>query len=149
MKASQFRLAEVESFPRPLQAGVLYYSERFSGAAHACACGCGMEVITPISTVQWRITRNARGVSLRPSIGNWNFPCQSHYWIIDGAVHWSTDMTEEQIRAGRAYNSALREQYFKAKSAEQSLITSQPSPSADHRNLLARLISWIWGRLRR
>ena len=148
MKASQFRLAEVESFPRPLQAGVLYYSERFSGAAHACACGCGMEVITPISPVQWRITRNAQGVSLRPSIGNWNFPCRSHYWIIDSSVHWSTDMTEDQIRARRAYNSALREQYFKAKSAEQSPITSQPSSSADHRNLLERLISWLWGRLR-
>jgi hypothetical protein len=148
VKVSQFRLAEVESFPRPLEAGVVYYSERFSGAAHACACGCGMEVITPISPVQWRITRNARGVSLRPSIGNWNFPCRSHYWIIDSTVHWSADMTENQIRAGRAYNSALREQYFKAKNAEQSPSTPQPSPSADRGNLLARLINFLSGRLR-
>lgn len=148
MKVPQFRLSEVESFPRPLEAGVLYYSERFSGAAHACACGCGMEVITPISPVQWRITRSARGVSLRPSIGNWNFPCRSHYWIIDNVVHWSADMTEDQVRAGRAYNSSLREEYFMAKNAEQSASTSQPSPSADHRNLLSRLMGWLWDRLR-
>lgn len=143
MKATKFRLAEVESFPRPLEAGMLYYSERFSGAAHACACGCGMEVITPISPVQWRITRNARGVSLRPSIGNWNFPCRSHYWIIDSVVHWSSGMTVDQIRAGRAYNSALREQYFKAKNTEKSPSILQSSPSADQRNLLARMISWL------
>lgn len=148
MKVSQFRLAKVESFPRPLEAGVLYYSERFSGAAHACACGCGKEVITPISPVQWRITRNARGVSLRPSIGNWNFPCRSHYWIIDSTVRWSADMTEDQIRAGRAYNSALREQYFRAKNAERSLPAPQHSPPVNRRSLLTRLINWLSGRLR-
>jgi len=148
VKVTRFRLAEVESFPRPLEVGVLYFSERFSGAAHACACGCGMEVITPISPVQWRITRNARGVSLRPSIGNWNFQCRSHYWITDGAVQWSADMTDDQIRAGRAYNSALREHYFKAKNAEQSLPAPQHSPPAHRRSLLARLINWLSRRLR-
>ena len=121
MKVTRFRLAEVESFPRPLEVGVLYFSERFSGAAHACACGCGMEVITPISPVQW---------------------------ITDGAVQWSADMTDDQIRAGRAYNSALREHYFKAKNAEQSLPAPQHSPPAHRRSLLARLINWLSRRLR-
>lgn len=148
MIATQFRLTEVECFPRPLEAGILYFSERFSGAAHACACGCGNEVITPISPVQWRITQNSRGASLRPSIGNWNFPCRSHYWIIDGAVHWSTEMSEGDIRAGRAYNAALRERYFKGKNAEGSPVAPQPAPLTDRRGLLTQLIDWLASRLR-
>jgi hypothetical protein len=146
MKNSHFRLVEVESFPRPLDAGTLYYSERFNCAAHACACGCGKEVITPISPVQWRITRSARGVSLSPSIGNWNFPCRSHYWITDGRVEWSTDMTKNEIQAGREYSAALREDYFKAKQAKATPVVEQTAPLPHHRGLLARFIEWLTGR---
>lgn len=145
MISTHFRLVEVESFPRPLEPGVLYFSNRFNCAAHACACGCGKEVITPISPVQWRITCSAQGVSLRPSIGNWNFPCRSHYWITDGRVEWSTDMTKDEIKAGREYNAALREGYFKAKQAKGTPVVEQPSPSLQQRGILARLIDWLTG----
>jgi Family of unknown function (DUF6527) len=146
MKIPKFQLVEVESFPSPLDAGTLYYSERFNCAAHACACGCGKEVITPISPVQWRITRNTQGVSLRPSIGNWNFPCRSHYWITDGRVEWSMDMTKEEIQAGREYNAALRDDYFKAKRAKATPVIEQPAPPPHRRRLLARFIDWLTGR---
>jgi len=35
----------------------------------------------------------ARGVvSLAPSIGNWSFPCNSHYWITGNEVRWAADV---------------------------------------------------------
>lgn len=147
MNVKGYRLVEVESFPCPLDAEILYFSDRFSTAAHACACGCGREVITPISPVQWRLTRGARGVSLRPSIGNWNFPCRSHYWITDGEVDWAGDMSDAAIQAGRAFDATLRERYFEEKNAreeEPPLPAVQPEP---RRSLLARLIEWLsWRR---
>ncbi|HEY1136287.1 MAG TPA: DUF6527 family protein [Xanthomonadaceae bacterium] len=145
MKQSRFRLVEVESFPRPLQEGVVYFSERFNCAAHACACGCGKEVITPISPVQWRISRSTRGVSLSPSIGNWNFACRSHYWITDGRVEWAMDMTREEIQAGREYNAALREEYFKAKRGKTKAAIQHPEALPRSRGLFARFINWLTG----
>lgn len=146
MKPTRFQLIEVESFPNPLDAGVIYLSKRFSCAAHACACGCGKEVITPISPVQWRVIHGERGISLRPSIGNWNFPCRSHYWITNGHVEWSTDMSEDDIKAGREYNAALREDYFKAKQAETTPAIKPPSLPSRRRSLFARFIGWLTGR---
>jgi len=144
----RYRLVEIESFPRPLDAGILYFSNRFSTAAHACACGCGREVITPISPVQWRLTRSARGVSLRPSIGNWNFPCRSHYWITDGEVDWAGDMSDAAIRRGRAFDAKLRERYFEEKNAREEKPTLPAVQSEPRRSLLARLIEWLSGRRR-
>jgi hypothetical protein len=51
-------------------------------------------------------------VSLDPSIGNFNLPCQSHYWIRDGKVVWARPWTQEQIAAGRAHDHASRQAYF-------------------------------------
>ncbi|MGI5238789.1 DUF6527 family protein [Dactylosporangium sp. CA-139066] len=90
----------VESFPSPLQPGVLYVSVPYSTAAHLCCCGCGNEVVTPLSRSQWVLTLDGR-VSLRPSIGNWALPCRSHYIIERGQVQWARTFTESQIRTNR------------------------------------------------
>lgn len=147
MSVEAYRVVEVESFPRPLSAGVLYFSKRFNTAAHACACGCGQEVITPLSPVQWRLTQSAGGASLRPSIGNWNFPCRSHYWITGGRVEWDTDMSQEKIKAGRAYNAKLRERYFEEQNAgEQPPALPLPAvPQEPRRSLIGRFMEWISG----
>lgn len=147
MKVGAYRVVEVESFPRPLDAGVLYVSERFSAAAHACACGCGREVITPLSPVQWQLIRSRRGASLRPSIGNWNFPCRSHYWITDGRVEWDADMSDQAVKAGRAFNARLRERYFEEEN-KRELPTVAERPAASHqpkRGLWGRLLDWLFG----
>lgn len=147
MSGAEYRVVEVESFPRPLAAGVLYFSERFSAAAHACACGCGREVITPLSPVQWQLKRSPRGASLRPSIGNWSFPCRSHYWITDGRVEWDADMNDHAIKAGRAFNARLRERYFEEENRRESP-TAEQLPAASNerkRGLLGRLLNWLFG----
>lgn len=79
----------VEFMPERLEAGVLYISITYGTASHLCCCGCGREVVTPIARSGWRLIYDGETVSLHPSIGNWAFPCKSHYWISDGRVEWA------------------------------------------------------------
>lgn len=88
----------VELMPGQLQDGVLYISEKYGTAIHKCCCGCGQKVVTPLSPAKWQLRRSGDTVTLSPSIGNWNFPCQSHYWIRRNRVEWAGSMTEQQIR---------------------------------------------------
>lgn len=101
MTTQGFVLEFVESFPRPLEPGKFYVSTRFSSAAHLCACGCGREVITPLSRAQWSITFNG-SLSVWPSIGSWSLPCRSHYVIKEGRVRWARDFTAREITENRA-----------------------------------------------
>lgn len=88
------------SFPEQLKPGHLYVSTHFSTAAHLCACSCGSEVITPLSPAQWVLTFDGT-ISMRPSIGNWALPCQSHYVIDHGAIRWARGFTRDEIQRNR------------------------------------------------
>ncbi|MER7721973.1 DUF6527 family protein [Streptomyces flaveolus] len=80
-----------------MEAGTLYISIPYSTCGHLCCCGCGHEVVTPLSPAQWCLTYNGENISLTPSIGNWSLPCQSHYWIRDGRVRWSRHYSRTEI----------------------------------------------------
>lgn len=112
MRVERFEHRFVEHFPEPLASGVLYVSVPFASVAHACACGCGREVITPLSPVGWSITFDGKSISISPSIGNWSFPCRSHYLVERGEVVWSYDMSEREVQAGRARAHASRSAYY-------------------------------------
>ncbi|MGC5015760.1 DUF6527 family protein [Streptosporangium sp. DT93] len=100
----------VESFPPVMERGVLYISILYATCGHLCACGCGQEVITPLSPPQWALTYDGQNVSLSPSIGNWGLPCRSHYWIREGAVRWSRRYTAREIADNRVRDhKALQE----------------------------------------
>jgi Family of unknown function (DUF6527) len=90
----------VEAFPAQLQQGLLYVSATYSTAAHLCCCGCGEEVVTPLSQAQWVMTFDGH-VSLRPSIGNWASPCRSHYVIDRGRVRWARSFSDTEIWLNR------------------------------------------------
>lgn len=92
----------VEYVPDKLQSGILYISRRFSTASHLCCCGCGLEVVTPLNAAKWRLVEHSNSVSLRPSIGNWGFPCRSHYVIDCGRVNWAGAFDAKQIAAVQA-----------------------------------------------
>ena len=79
----------VDLVPETLLEGILYVSIRYATAIHNCCCGCGNKVVTPLDPDQWKLTFDGQSISLSPSIGNWNFPCRSHYWIYRGNVKWS------------------------------------------------------------
>jgi len=76
----------VEFIPDVIGEGILYISIKYCTAIHKCVCGCGNEVVTPISPTDWKLTFDGKTISLSPSIGNWNFKCQSHYWIKNSQV---------------------------------------------------------------
>jgi len=75
--------------PDALSAGVLYISMDYGTVIHLCACGCGEKVITPLSPTDWQLLYDGETVTLMPSIGNYNFPCRSHYWIKNSQVVWA------------------------------------------------------------
>lgn len=91
----------VEHVPRALEDGILYVSIEFATVIHKCCCGCGNEVVTPLSPAEWKLIFDGRTISLEPSVGNWSFRCQSHYWIRNNKVVWARQWTKEQIAAGR------------------------------------------------
>ena len=102
----------VEFVPRQLEEGILYISEEYGSASHLCGCGCGGKVVTPLSPTAWTLTKRGGEVSLYPSIGNWNLPCQSHYWIRGNRLDWSGKWSKEKIAAGFADDVARKERYY-------------------------------------
>lgn len=99
----------VEHVPRQLADGILYVSLRYRTAVHRCACGCGNKVVTPIRPSDWTLIFNGDTVSLSPSVGNWQFPCRSHYWVRENRIRWSGRWTNAQIAAGRKRDLRDRE----------------------------------------
>src|SRR5471032_2965725 len=92
----------VTEVPRELQAGVLYISMEYATALHKCCCGCGEEVVTPLTPTDWKLSFDGVAVSLWPSVGNWNLPCKSHYVIRNNGVlesgAWTPQMIDAEIR---------------------------------------------------
>jgi hypothetical protein len=129
----RFELRSVQLIPKVLEPRVLYVAEEFGAAAHLCACGCGAKVRTPLGPVDWTLDDGPRGPTLLPSIGNWQQPCRSHYWIRDGAVVWAEAWAEEEIAAGRGQAQLRAEQYFASRSG----------------TLSASRLRRLWGSLRR
>lgn len=101
MRVTAIEPAFVEFMPLKLEPGKLYVSMIYGTTMHLCACGCGNKVVLPLSPVEWQLYFDGDTVSLTPSIGNWEFPCRSHYWIKANKIRWATRWTDEQINVGR------------------------------------------------
>lgn len=97
MKLLRIEPRVVEYIPDQLAAGVLYISDRFRVCSHLCCCGCREEVVTPLSEAEWKLTRQGALVSLWPSIGNWDYACQSHYIIERNQVRWAPQLSCRDI----------------------------------------------------
>jgi len=110
----------LEFIPDKLQEGVIYISIPYATVAHKCACGCGNEVITPLSPTDWKLTFDGESVTLFPSIGNWSFDCRSHYWITNNRIEWSYQLSESEIRDGRILDKLNKTTYY------QDHIASEP-----------------------
>lgn len=102
----------VEFITEETEDGVLYVSIEFATAVHNCCCGCRNRVVTPLKPVSWQLTFDGESCSLYPSIGNWSFPCRSHYWIANNSVDWSYQMTDREIHANRRNDQKLRAAHF-------------------------------------
>lgn len=79
----------VEFVPHQLEAGKLYISERFGTTSHLCPCGCQELVVMPINKEHgWNMTKKDGKITLRPSVGNFELPCKSHYYITENKIEW-------------------------------------------------------------
>jgi hypothetical protein len=97
----------VTSVPLDMEEATLYVSVEFGTCMHKCFCGCGAEVVTPLSPRQWTLTYDGDAVSLRPSVGSWSLPCQSHYVIRRNRVHWARRFTDDEIAVVRERDRAM------------------------------------------
>ena len=102
----------VDHIPEVLSDQKLYISMTYATAVHKCCCGCGREVVTPLSPTGWQLTFDGKSVSLRPSIGSWSLPCQSHYSITNSTVMWEPRWTKQQIANGHAHEAKAKEMFF-------------------------------------
>lgn len=101
----------VEYIPEHLEPGLLYISKRFRTASHLCCCGCGLKVVTPLNPAKWRLIDHGDSVSLTPSIGNWNYPCRSHYLIVQGTIQWASQLSLQLIAAVKGRDHADVQRY--------------------------------------
>lgn len=110
MKHTRLSHRFVQYVPETLEPGVLYISLDYGTVAHSCCCGCGEEVVTPLTPTDWWIIFDGESVSLRPSVGSWTLPCRSHYVITRGHVveagRWSVEEIENERRRDRLAKSA-------------------------------------------
>lgn len=100
----------VESFPTPMEHGVLYVSATYSTAGHICPCGCGREVVTKLSPARWRVIFDGE-ISLSPSVAATGLPCNSHYYITRGTVDWHRKLDTRQAIAARTVDRHAVEEH--------------------------------------
>jgi hypothetical protein len=131
----------VDTIPSELEEGRLYISKRYRTAMHRCCCGCGLEVVTPLNPAKWRLTEEGATVSLYPSVGNWGFPCQSHYWIEKNEVRWARVMPKWQIDKVRRRDQAAVEALAKPRPPVQVAT----APIENRPAWWQRLAHWLLG----
>jgi hypothetical protein len=82
--------------------GVLYVSKKGCIGIHRCLCGCGEQTVTPFTKItteneefvsdmpgtDWFLTIKNGKASITPSIGNYEFPCKSHYIITNNMANF-------------------------------------------------------------
>lgn len=98
MKSHRLEPTFVTHVPRDLEDGRLYVSMEYATAVHLCACGCGTKTVTPLSRGGWTLTFNG-AVTLRPSIGNGQAACRSHYLVNDDKIQWLPPIGTAATRA--------------------------------------------------
>lgn len=113
MRQQTLRPEFVEVIPERLEEGVLYICEQYRTVAHNCCCGCGQEVITPLGPADWSLRHEAGTVTLHPSIGNWGFPCRSHYFVRRNQVIWAKSMTSSEVDRVRRRDQRDKATYIK------------------------------------
>lgn len=134
----------VDLIPDKLEAGTVYVCIPYATVVHACCCGCGREVVTPLTPLDWKLTFDGETISLAPSIGNWSLECQSHYWIKGNRVHWAPRMSAAAIERGRAEDRARRQLW--AKSRESAPPTDLAPPLSRLDWVRRRFLQWFGGR---
>jgi hypothetical protein len=132
----------VRSVPKDLEPGVLYVSMEYATAIHSCCCGCGNQVVTPLTPTDWQMSFDGESVSLSPSIGNWGFPCRSHYIVKKGHVIEAGQWSRTQVEAGRRQDIVNKARFYQSGPATGE---EASSCATERKGLLAKLGRWLFG----
>ena len=116
LTVTQFEPRFVKTIPRELALGTLFVSMEYGIVVHSCCCGCGNEIVTPLTPTDWRLEFDGESISLRPSIGNWSLPCRSHYIIRRNKVIECEDWGEAEIEAELQRNAKAKNAFYSQKS---------------------------------
>ncbi len=95
----------VTYIPAQLTSGHLYVSMEYATAVHLCACGCGTKTVTPLGAEGWTLKFDG-SVTLRPSVGNGQSPCKSHYLITRDMIQWLPPIDAASTRRAIARDQA-------------------------------------------
>lgn len=104
----------VDRIPANLDPGIVYHSEEFELAAFLCPCDCGHRVmlLVPDSHSVWNQSGFA---TISPSVGVFDAPCKSHFFIRSGEVDWLNAFSPAQA------NSIMQRQVQRHVSQDQKL----------------------------
>lgn len=138
----------VRLIPDKVEEGVIYISLEYCTVVHKCCCGCGNEVVTPLSPMDWEIIFNGETISLYPSIGNWSFDCKSHYWIRNNRVKWARQWSEREIERERYQEYLERKDYYDKKQNnhdKKTISTNRPLSKKNQKNFFPwfNLKKWL------
>ena len=124
MKYDRLKHQFVTTLPDVLEAGVLYVSVEYATSAHLCCCGCGAEVVTPLTPTDWKLTFDGETISLWPSVGNWYDKCRSHYIIEQNQVISAPPWSQKRIKAEWRRDREAKETYY---AQEEPVVANPPA----------------------
>src|SRR5690606_9199611 len=87
---------------------------------------------------QWRLIYDGVSVSLSPSVGNWDLPCRSHYWIRNNKIEWAKPWDTARIEAGLKRDDDALDSFF----VRPPMYTST-GHSVGRKTLRARIRGWF------
>lgn len=120
MKTDRLEPEFVDLIPTEVREGVLYVSMEYATTVHLCPSGCGNKVVLPLSPAEWRLTYDGEAITLSPSVGNWQYPCRSHYWVRGNQIITAKPWTERQIEQGRQRDERDLREHLNRRASAQS-----------------------------
>lgn len=93
----RFKYEAVSKTPKELDPFTVYVNKEFEVASFLCACGCGHKV-TLLVPDGHSVENNGGFATVYPSVGVWDAPCKSHYYITGGRVDWCSSWSDEFIK---------------------------------------------------
>jgi len=138
MRQTRIRPEFVTFAPQVLEPGVVYVSMEYSTVLHLCCCGCSNQVVTPLAPARWHLMFDGETISLNPSIGNWSFPCKSHYWIERNRVLWDRPFSQREVELVRIRDHRAIEEHL-----ESRAVPKEP-PVVVGQSWLEWLKRWFW-----
>jgi hypothetical protein len=114
---------------------------------HLIRAGLLCDLFNPNQRIErdygWALTFDGRGVSVAPSVGNWNLKCRSHYVISGNRIEWAGGWTTEQIAAGFARDQAAKARYY-GQSEAVSPAANVPAQERPRRSRWSKVLDFFF-----